>query len=533
MVDRGVKFLDPYIKFEYSESDTKEAWQSVGGGFASSVAVINHLSTRQAEMAHSRILFAREDETEQRYRASRYLDEVTNIFESLCLNEDKGWSSKSKKAMNSLVKEIKNRDKQYQGGERIYETWGNLGYVHADLPAQTVLQAFAQACTHHTMASIEINHSEERMYNTVQALDDYIEEVGAKLPLRRALVSKIRERMLKGVQSRVNLVQCKPHEFQKYKIIDGKPCLKYARDVVSITGEDWLSAQPHLLAYVKKSLEGKHRVSFLEEGNQIIVSVEYDYHDHHLNRAQSLHKYYMVPKTLLDRFRDEGGYIPKNKSFHYRSIISGTDLDSLGTVLTEMEDTIKANHGDVYVITHGDDQLAAVYNDNPNRYCGRMGVVFIEGDVNDNDGSHVDQFYRLDYLTFVKRGEVPVIAFAQLANPLFLCNPNDLTQYALLRRTHGMQMCSGSVHTTYGNSKMSMNVGMTLFFNPELDYEAAARTVGMNVTSLVGGLTDVTFLSKNFYRDRSDKISCYTDFASLFAKWGGLPAMSSGNQKFR
>lgn len=520
MASRGVLFKDPYIKFEYSEADVKDAWQSVGGGFATSVAVINHLSTRQSEMAHSRILFAREDETEQRYKASRYWDEVKNIFESLCRNEDAGWSSKSNKAMKALVREIKNRDPLYQGGERIYETWGNLGFHYEDLPVQTSLQAFTQACLHHTMSSIQISHEDERRYDTVQALDDYIEEVGAKLPLRRALVSKIRERMLKGVQSRVNLVQCKPHEFQKYKIIDGKPCLKYARDVVSITGEDWVAARPELLAYIKKSLEGKHTVTFIQEGEQVVISVEYDSTDS-VGNSQSLHKYYLLPATLKKRLVEESGYIPLGNAFHYRSIIQGTDLTTLGTYMDEMYETVSSKPGDLFVITHGDDQLAAIYNTNPNRYDGRMGLVYIEGDINDNDGSHVDQFYRLDFLTFVKRGEAPVTPFAQLANPLFLCNPNDVTQYATLRRTHGMQMCSGSVHTTYGNSKMSMNVGMSLFFNPDLKYEDAARTVGMNVTTLIGGLTDVTFLSKNFYHPNgSRRICCYTDFASLLRKIG-------------
>lgn len=517
MKKRGVEFADPYIKFDYHENEVRDAWQSVGGGFATSVAVINHLSTRQCEMAHSRILFARGDETEQRYRASRYWDEVKNMFESICKAEDETWEKKSKEAMRELVAEIKNRDKQYQGGRRIYKTWGEEGNGNIDLPPQTMLQAFTQACIHHTMSDINIEHQDERVFDDTQALDDYIEEIGAKLPLRRELLDRIRSRMLKGVQSRVNLVQCKPHEFQKYKIIDGEPCLKYARDVVSITGEDWLAAKPHLIAYVKKSLEGKHTVRFLEENGQYLVSVEYEY-TNSIGVSQMLHKYYLVPAKVRQLY-EENLVMPLDRAFFYRSIITGTDLDSLGEVMTEIEQTVFDHPGSLYVITHGDDQLAATYNRDPHRYGGKIGVVYIEGDVNDNDGSHVDQFYRLDFLTFLKRGEKAIIPFAQLANPLFLCNPNDLTQYATLRRTHGMQMCSGSVHTTYGNSKMSMNVGLSLFFNPDLDYSDAARTIGMNVTSLTGGLSDVTFLSKNFYRD-GHRISCYTDFASLLRKIG-------------
>jgi len=217
------------------------------------------------------------------------------------------------------------------------------------------------------------------------------------------------------------------------------------------------------------------------------------------------------------------------RRFFYRAIISTTSLEDISRQMEHMRNRL-LNDGDVYVITHGDDQLCAIMNTNPNKYNGRLGIVYIEGDINDNDGSHVDDFYRLDFLTFVSRGEVPTDAFSQLANPLLLTNPNDVEQYGIFRRRYGMQMCSGSVHTTYGNSKMSANVGLTLLFSDGAEYEVLARGVGMTVTTLVGNLTDVTFLSKNFY-NVGENIKAYTDLASLLRKLGRATGDVFGSNK--
>jgi len=329
-------------------------------------------------------------------------------------------------------------------------------------------------------------------------------------------------------------VQCKPHEFQKYKVVDGKPVLKYARDVVSITGEDWLKARPNLLAYVKRALEGELKVTFRprmdvarnfkgdlfqykEASMDLIISydntIDLEGADNPLFANNAVIHQFEIPKLLWKNVHGIYG-----RKFYYRAVISETSLTDIGNQIERMKSVV-LNQGDVYVITHGDDQLCLVYNQDPKLYDGRVGHVFIEGDINDNDGSHVDEFYRLDYMTFVTRGEECVSAFAQLANPLFVANPNNIDQYAVLRRRYGMQMCSGSVHTTYGNSKMSMNVGLTLLLSNGEGYDMLARGVGMNVTTLLGGLEDVTFLSKNFY-ERSGRVQAYTDLASLLRKLG-------------
>lgn len=512
MKKRGVLFKDPYIRFDYEESNIADSWQSVGGGFATSVKVINHHSTRQAEMAHSRVLFSRPDEIEQRLRATMYWREVMNVYNSLQYASDPTWCPT--KAINDLVEHIQHQDPRYSGSDSILN---NVTKV-CSLEGPPLLQSFLQACIHDLYSSLHVLEEELRKLDNVKALEEYIESVGAKLPLRRGLVQKIKEMSTKEVASKVNVVQCKPHEFQKYKIKNGKPILKYARDVVSITNEDWIAAKPHLIAYVKKSLESEVRVSIFNRNNEWLVSASLQNHD------QLLERDYRIPLSITATVKESYLNHRVGKNFFYRAVISDTSLDTLASVLERMTEAV-VNVGDVYVITHGDDQLCLVKNDDPLKYKGRCGHVWIEGDINDNDGSHVDDFYRLDYLTFVRRGETPVHAFSQLANPLMLANPNKPSQYGVFRRVHGMQMCSGSVHTTYGNSKMSANVGLCLYTNDGDDYTTMATSVGMNVTSVYGSITDVTFLSKNFYYSPSEdgtilSIKCYTDLASLLRKVG-------------
>lgn len=529
MMASGVFFKDPYIKFQYEENDAPECYQSVGGGFMTAVAVINHKSTRQCEMAHSRILFARDDELEQRYRATRFWDEVLNVFKSLATHQKgKKFELQYSTELRRLESLIRQRDPKYCGGDQIYVDWERAGNTHSELPMEIQMQAHVQAYLHYTMANVQILHEELRRFDDVAALNNYIEEVGAKLPLRRDLLRKLKECVLKGVQNKVNVVQCKPHEFQKYKMVDGKPVLKYARDVVSITDEDWLAAKPHLMAYVKKMLDSEFEIR--KQSNNDCTDIVISYSGEGMNNW--VHDTYTLPEHLhlwARRHHDEFLRGP----VRYRSIISDTSLDMLSQKLTEAHQFVADNEHSVYIVTHGDDQLVLVNNTSPHRFGGKIGVVYVEADINDNDGSHVDPFYRLDHATFVVRGgEVPTEAFAQLANPLMLANPNDIKQYAILRRRHGMQMCSGSVHTTYGNSKMSMNVGLCLAFDYTTDdYSFLARKVGMNVTALYGGLTDVTFLSKNFYRDEFGEIRAYTDLASLLRKIGRVTGDVNGRSK--
>jgi len=523
MLLRGVRMEDPYMAFDYYESNVRKCHQSACGGFATTVAVINHLDTKQNEMAHSRILFSRDDELEQRYRASRYWDEVLNMFISLQRSSSPkiyGFEVKYKQKLSELVAHIRRKDPKYIGGEQIYRDWEDAGFAHQRLPVKISLQAFTQACIHHVFSSIELDFEDLRRFDSVKALEEYIEYVGAKLPLRRKLLDKVKQRMLKSNLNKVNLVQCKPHEFQKYKYINGQPELKYARDVVSITDEDWLAAKPELMAYAKKMLEGELKITRDEE----IITISYDYH------GTSVDQRFRIPKDLYDTaiLQSHPFLIAP---FYYKSIISDTSLQALGDSMTEISNKIRATPNSIYVITHGDDQLCVVNNTNPYRFGGKIGVIYIEGDINDNDGSHVDQFYRLDFATFIKRGECPTEAFSQLANPLMIVNPNKISQYAILRRRHGMQMCSGSVHTTYGNSKMSMNVGLTLAFSYDSDdYTKIARGVGMSVTSCYGDIQDVTFLSKNFYYS-GGVVSAYTDLASLLRKIGRCTGDVLGSSK--
>lgn len=540
MIKRGVMFKDPYVKFQYEEQSVRESWQSVSGGFATSVAVINHHSTRQAEMAHSRILFSRPDEIEQRYRATLFWKEVLRLY--LHLKRSSGCQCDYDKHLEELEKRIRTVDPLYNGGNIVFDEYLERHKSLPQLSRESHLQAYVQACIHVVYSELNLLEEDLRRFDDVQALDDYIRLIGAKLPLRTQLLTKIKERCLRDVASKVNVVQCKPHEFQKYKIVNGKPVLKYARDVVSITDEDWIRAQPHLLAYVKKALEGELSISFRREAIQtpsgrafdeesMILVVGYDCQpdlaasDNPLYARDDILKQFIIPPALWKNV-DECVF---NRKFYYRAVISNTSLYDISNQIKRMKSKL-INDGDVYVITHGDDQLCAVLNSDKTKYGGRTGVVFIEGDINDNDGSHVDDFYRLDYCTFVSRGEVPVEAFAQLANPLMVTNPNDISQYGLFRRRYGMQMCSGSVHTTYGNSKMSANVGLTLLFASGGSYEDLARGVGMTVTTLEGDLTDVTFLSKNFYSVGED-VFAYTDLASLLRKLGRATGDVNGSNK--
>jgi len=535
MKERGVSFKDPYIKFDYSEPSRTIPYQSVAGGFATTAAVIDHTSVRECEMAHSRLLFSRDDELEQRYKATRFWDEACIFFDLINSQDDLSFVERYSKVETQVVKGIRSLDPDYLGGNQIYLDYDAAGKFHTELPPQTLLQAFVQACIHDVQASIIVDHEDARDFDDIDAMEAYIHEIGAKLPLRLGLVKSIRDRMTKNVASKVNLVQCKPHEFQKYKIVQGQPALKYARDVVSITGEDWVAAKPHLLAYVKKTLEGVFSIRLLypeptisrtHHSDSITVQVAYQLHGEGV-RPQDIIKEYSVPRNLCRMLSTRT--LPIGLKFRYRSVITDTSLESLSNIMTDVHDELLAEPGLIYAMTHGDDQIIGVHNVDPEYFEGRVGVFYIEGDINDNDGSHVDPFYRLDLRTFAKRTEdVPIEAFIQLSKPLMLVNPQNTDQYCVLRRRHGMQMCSGSVHTTYGNSKMSMNVALSQMFNPRMEYGTAASTVGMNVTSMYGDLSDVTFLSKNFYfahqpstsliRNGRMVIKCFSDLASLARK---------------
>lgn len=528
--DRGFHFADPYVKFDYEDaSDVTVPHQTIGNGFATSAAVINHKSTRQAEMAHSRILFSRDDELEQRYKASLYWDQVVNIFDSFH-ETDQAYQNRLHVNLKMLETAIRSCDPMYNGGSQIYQDWEDEGKEHLTVTKSQWLMAFSQACIHHVQSMLPLTNAELSEFNDVEALEKYVRDVGSKLRLRLDLIQKIRDRMTKNIASKMNVVQCKPHEFQKYKIVNGEPSLKYARDVISITGEDWVAARPDCLAYVKKMMEGEYTVDFEYRGinglrhyaDEIDVIITYTHIDPN-GIPQLIQKRFLVPDAFARVCSKDD--LPVGGKFAYKSVISDTSLEGLSKVMTDVHNRLLAEPGLIFALTHGDDQIVGVHNVDPTLYQGRTGVFYIEGDINDNDGSHVDQFYRLDMRTFVARGgEVPVNAFAQLAKPLLLVNPNNIEQYGVLRRRHGMQMCSGSVHTTYGNSKMSMNVALSLLFNRSVEYDSAASSVGMNVTSLYGELEDVTFLSKNFYLSEDDKgdqvVKVFSDLASLCRKVG-------------
>jgi len=163
-------------------------------------------------------------------------------------------------------------------------------------------------------------------------------------------------------------------------------------------------------------------------------------------------------------------------------------------------------------------------------------IVAEEADIADNDGSYTDSLLRYEAQEIGVHAD-PSILFAQLANPLLLVNPVNENEKLLLRSMVGMMRCSGSIDTTFGNTKGSF-LGIVAYAmgGVEMGIVNACKSVGFNVTSDVfDELSQSTFLSKfRVYlpqRDGSSKTQVITCFASIMRNFGRCTGDLPGSSK--
>jgi len=511
MHSAGIGWEDPFIRFPTRSCDNiTTPYQSVCGGFATQSAIINHLDVEEVERAHLRLFTARDNEILKREITGQTYAMVELYMRHL--RRDNRFNVNLK----ALEARIREDDEQYSGIEYnslLYEQTFGEKLV---LTKEQHRLAFVRACINVVQAEFDLAFTEERMFDDAQALSDYVDMIGTKLKLRRAGLDRLRSGLVDIIKvNRVNVVQMKPHEAQKYKIVDNNgvsmPVLKFGRDVVSITDDDWLKARPHLCCYMKKVLEELLEVEILEEHCTVSFG--------------NVERGFIYPKECV--------YSSHRVVYKHRALLSSTDLCSLASAIYEMRTAVESDHDVVFGVSFGDDQLLTRFNRDSSKYGGKRGIVWLEGDIKDNDGSHVDSFYRMCYLVQCLRGEDAIEMFAQLARPVLITNPASFREFAIMRYLHGMRMCSGSAFTTMGNSIFSCDVMLMSCMHDSDDYVASSALLGVDVTFKLGDMEDVTFLSKNFYEtgDVENPIGCYTDMASLLRSFGKVPGDFGGSSK--
>lgn len=490
MLKRGCQLTDCGLTFRTMTRSHTRPYSTLGTTFATQSAIIDHKDTEEYCKAAQRLLSTRENEVIKRERSGLMERRILAYLKSL-LSGDSMFDSDHE--LTQLEQRIKMVDPKYRGssfnteyceekeidlsGIRLSETDENFCYMRAAIMSQH--------------ARVSCCRKGIRLVDAQEDLKDYIRTIGSKVALRLGYLRDHEQES--GVAKGYLDVQMKPHEAQKYKA--GK--LKFGRMVVSVVGQGWVDANPTVIYDGKHLMEHPTIVTPLPDG----FKVEY----------MDVEKEFRFPHQNARRL---------DKRFWMRSVLSDTSLADLASVVTEME--IQANLGYAF-INHGDDMLSA--------YKGEDGhIVWCEGDIANNDSSHVDDCFRQLYLVDRFRDEDVIHAYAQCAYPVKFVNPMEPNEYGYFRSQHGMRLISGSVLTTYKNCAKSSTVGLSHVFYGG-GFESAASFIGMDVTTVIGKLEDVTFLSKIMYRLDTGEISVCTDVASLMRSFGRITGDANGSSK--
>jgi len=218
-----------------------------------------------------------------------------------------------------------------------------------------------------------------------------------------------------------------------------------------------------------------------------------------------------------------------SKSYRTRTVITQTSVNDLPQLIAELEQETESEIDLYNQINHGDDILS-------NTFDGKR-VVWLEGDIANNDSSHLDATFRQLYLADRYNGEDVLDAYSQLAYPVKFMSPVDRKKFIYARPKHGMRLPSGSPITTFGNSNKSDEIGLAHAFYGG-DFATCAELVGTEVTTKTGGIEDVSFLSKIFFRSTEEesceqphKLRAILDLASVLRKFGHIVGDAPGRSK--
>jgi hypothetical protein len=492
---RGVSLDRNGLVFRTQEVKENMGYQTVGTHWATQAAVITTGSTLEYQKAARRLIQGRDGDPLLRERsglmAAQTLRYLAHQLSTVRLDFD------AVKELKDLTATIRRVDPKYEGQAFNSYVCEELG---ADVASVWLTERDRNYCAVEAgiafaRAMEELPGQGGRNIDSYNHLVEYIDELGAKVPERMeyARAAKDYERTSQAYLD----VQMKPHEPQKVK----KGKLKFARLVVSIVGQGWIEANPTVWYDNKHMLEEPIRVTHVSKSKFKVT-------------LKGVDRYFDYP------YPEAGGM---KRDFYGQTVITKTRLDGLSEVLTDMEEQSDLNPNLYCFCNHGDDMLS--------RYTNAAGeTVWCEGDLANNDSSHVDATFRQSYLMDRFRGEDVSDAYAQLAYPVKFVNPTKKSEYGFFRARHGMRLPSGSVLTTYGNSRKSEGVGLAHAFYGGT-FTQCATNVGCEVTTVEGSLERVSFLSKIFYRGSEGNIECALDLASIARKFGCIVGDAPGKSK--
>lgn len=486
--NKNCGFRDPYPWFK-TDTDPKgeRCYQTVGGAFATKMAVVDHKDPKEVARCFLRMSVTRPDEWELRDNQIRAFAPAWQWF-----NENYNEPGVNNPIRpdgvdfdNRLTASIREVDPLYERDD----------LPNAQLPLSELQEALR--CAHRLYVHTPVDPQELAgiVQNPVKAIHDYIDIVGGpKAPMRHVEAARYLENPC-AQRKRYNEVHFKPDEAQKYKYDkDSQEMkLKFGRATISITGQEWVHANPPLLYAMKHLIEREFTWRKVDYGAYKSVMEMDGYQE------------MSVAQPVYDLW--------------YRACLSSTDGDSLSALKAQMIAWCLDAPDRMAALSHGDD-IDIIRSESDGR------LVAEEADISDNDGSYTDLLLRVEAQRIVPSAD-PTVLFSQLANPLLLINPSNNHEKILLRSRTGMVRCSGAIDTTFGNTVGSSSLVLAYALQgPGRDgVVQAARSIGFNVTCQVfGDLCESTFLSKFSvvldWNKGAAGIVTMTCFASMFRNLG-------------
>lgn len=439
--NKGCTFVDPYPLFDTQADDRVESksYQTVGSCFATSMMVIDGKLTREVERCFLRLSMARPGEERLRLNQQAVVRPALEAGKNLAPDVDA-----------DITRRILQQDPKYE-----------VDVVMGPHGPLTPLQKLVRD-THLAYQSLVMDPAElaPMIANPVKAMHDYVDIIGGPKAAKRHRDIEAYRKDPSTPPQATNVIKFKPDEPQKYKFVNGKPVLKFGRATVSIEGMDWVLANPPMMYAMKHLIEKEIRITKLFVGVTLIS----------INGVNS--------------FSD----VDLDYELWYRAVLSDTDNEQMAAVDVAMINWVSEGPMRMAAVSHGDD--IHIVRSGPD---GK--ITALEADISDNDGSYTDSLIRMEAQQVAVNID-PSACYAQLANPMQLENPANSREKILLRSTRGMLRCSGGIGTTYGNSKGSFLVILSLAMQlSTASVEECANDVGFNVTYKIVSISESCFLS--------------------------------------
>jgi hypothetical protein len=497
----GAEWLDPYILFDTDVDNrcVSKGYQSVGSCFATMMQVIDGKLTREVERCFLRLSLLRDDEFDLRAAQIKAVGPALKAGRRLTQGLDE-----------RITRAILTRDKDYEPDEPIDQEDDAI-----ISPLQKIIRDVHSQYQRLQMPPALLA---EIINAPLEAIRKYILYVGGPKMNKRLSDLEKHKRDIGKAPKKYNPALFKADEAQKYKIgKDGNPVLKFGRLTISITGNDWILANPSMMYAMKNIIEKELTVTRVAAPindpalNPLVGGVAAVEHSLIEIDGQVLRS-----EVLLDY------------NLWYRAVLTDTSNEDLKVIDAKMVAWCSEGPNRMAAISHGDD-IDVITSDRRGR------LSALEVDISDNDGSYTDSLLRLEAQEVGVNCD-PVEAYAQLANPIIVTNPQNENEKIVMRSKLGMIRCSGGIGTTYGNSKGSFLVILSHALSGlTQDIKKSAADVGFNVTynAEEWSLEQSCFLSRFRYEDivngvaQWNRMTCLASIARNFGRaTGDLPGSS-------